>query len=188
MRPLQHQEFEGTDAVQVRTCHSFASPPAAHWKPESRILNLHECPADRSHTPVEIACFGALQIGEKSAYPGRYMFFEKLPLDAEGYHKRPLHQAGHDFAEDGGMVFPLSLSLARVRCVVRVNLRAIWRAAARLRNAVDVVKTVRQFSAPNSDKRINNFTLGFCHTCLLGRFEQELRVQRLAAYITTKLA
>src|SRR5688572_24182495 len=62
-------------------------------------LDLHKQPSQRADAPVEIGMFGALEIGEETADPGRQVLFKYLPVRAFRRREAAAGHPRHDLAE-----------------------------------------------------------------------------------------
>src|SRR6185437_10845528 len=74
---------------------------------ESFRFNVNKHPADHRYSPVEVRSLATLQVGEETSDPGRHVLLEDDAVGAGRRRQLSARQAGHDLAQDAGMVLGL---------------------------------------------------------------------------------
>jgi hypothetical protein len=122
-------------------------------------LDLDEHPAEGRHRAIEIGRLGAFEVGEKSPDPGRQMLLEQLPVGTCRCRQLAVGEAGHDLAQDRGVVFRPALTF-RPLDSKSSQVRAQARQWPLMQKPGEIIRAVGQeFPAPEPDEEIEIFAL-----------------------------
>src|SRR5690349_4147969 len=126
---------------------------------ECFAFDADEHPTERADAAIEIGGFGALQIGEEAADPGREMLVEQFAIGAGRRRKLSADDAGHDLAQDRRMVLRLAVAVG-ARDAEPAQILAQPRERPFLQEAGEIIGAIgQQLAAPDADEQVEELAL-----------------------------
>src|SRR5262249_50809751 len=109
---------------------------------------------DSTDMAIEIGRIGDRHVGKKASDPRSEMLFEDLPLRLDLSGKLSTDQPGHNFAENGRVVFGLTMRLDTLDAE-RAQVLAQARQRALVEKAGKIIRPIgQQFASADANKEI----------------------------------